>query len=230
MIRQTRAGRIGAALLLAAPIVYLVTETVAALAWTNPRYDYLHDYVSSLGVPGPLSHAFGQTMNSPLAAVMNTGFILYGVLIALAGALLLRPRAGARTVILLVLAVGFGIGGILLGLVPGSQHSVDTGAIVYHSLGAQLAIIAGNTMAILAAAFRRQLNISRPVAVIAMSLGTMGVISMAAFLIDVRAQINFLIGVFERGAIYPFVATQIILGLGLIRRQSLRPTTTAPST
>jgi hypothetical membrane protein len=218
MIRTTGAGRLGALLLLAAPIVYLIGETVAALAWTSPPYDYLDDYVSSLGVAGPLSHAFGQTMNSPLAAVMNTGFILYGILTITAGGLLLRLGSGVRPVILAILIVAFGIGGILLGLVPGSQHSVDSGLIVYHTLGAQLAIISGNTLAILVGAFRRRLHLSRSVAAVTIVLGTIGLVFLVAFLIDVRAGINITIGLLERGAIYPFVATHIILGACLLTR------------
>jgi hypothetical protein len=155
MIRTTGIGRLGALLLLAAPIVYLIGETVAALAWSDPPYNYVDDYVSSL------------------------------------------------TVVLASVMVLFGIGGILLGLFPGSQHSVDTGLIVYHMLGAQLAIISGNTLAILVGAFRRHLNLSRPVAVLTIVLGTVGLVFLAAFLIDVRAGINVMIGLVERGPSIP---------------------------
>jgi hypothetical protein len=44
--------------LLAAPILYLIAETISALAWRNPHYDYVVNFVSDLGVPAPSARRF----------------------------------------------------------------------------------------------------------------------------------------------------------------------------
>ena len=54
---------------------YLAAEAASASAY-RPSYSYAHDFISDLGVPG-----------QPLAALMNIGFAVQGVLFLL-GALL----------------------------------------------------------------------------------------------------------------------------------------------
>ncbi|WP_437044004.1 DUF998 domain-containing protein [Streptomyces sp. enrichment culture] len=128
---------VGALLLIAAPLLYVAAEAVAAAAWTNPPYNYVYDYVSNLGVPGPRSEAFGQIQHSPLAVVMNAGFITYGLLIVAAAAFLLRARCGRGALTLMGVAVAFGLGAVLLGFFPGSRAAVEDGRIVFHTLGAR---------------------------------------------------------------------------------------------
>ncbi|WP_330278140.1 DUF998 domain-containing protein [Lentzea sp. NBC_00516] len=97
--------------------IYLAAEFIAAAAWTDPPYSYTHHFISNLGVHGPTT-AFGQFMYSPLAWVMNTGFILFG-LTALTGVVLLRGLPGRRW-LYLFLAVVLAAGGVTLGFFPGS--------------------------------------------------------------------------------------------------------------
>lgn len=220
MLRRTNAGRLGAVVLLAAPIFYLVAETIAALAWTNPHYDYLYHYVSDLGIAGPPSHVFGQDVYSPLAAVMNTGFVGHGVLVVIAMALLLRTSAGARAKLLMTLTVFFAAGISLVGLFQGSQENVDNGLIIFHLIGAQLTIVVGNVLVILVGVFRDRLDLPRGVGVSLILLGVVGLLGFVVFMIDVRGGINVNVGLFERLAIYPIVLGQLTVGMSLLRRWS----------
>lgn len=218
MIRRTTAGRLGAVLLLVAPIFYLLAETVAASAWTDPDYDYLYHYISDLGISGPPSHVFGQDVYSPLAWVMNTGFVGHGVLVFTAIALLVRSSAGARPKLLMVLSSLFSVGIALVGLFQGSQGNVDNGLIIFHMIGAQLTIVIGNVLFILFGVFRNRLGLPRRVAVSTMVLGIVGLLGFVAFMIDVRAGINVNVGLFERLGVYPIVLSQLAVSMSLLRQ------------
>ncbi|MFC0111834.1 DUF998 domain-containing protein [Kibdelosporangium aridum] len=229
MFRRTQAATVGAVLLAVGPILYLIAEAVAALAWTDPSYDYFYHYVSDLGIAGPPSHVFGQDVYSPLAAAMHAGFIGYGVLFIVASALVLKMSPGARPKILMAIAVVFGIGIATVGTFQGSQASIDNGQILYHLIGAQTTIVCGNLLSILAASFRGRLGISRGVARALLVLGVIGLLGFAAFMIDVRGGINIAIGLFERLAIYPIVAAHVVFGVSLIASRAAR-TAIVPST
>ncbi|RSM87942.1 DUF998 domain-containing protein [Kibdelosporangium aridum] len=224
MLRRTKAATAGAVLLVAGPILYLIAEAAAALAWTAPSYDYFYHYVSDLGIAGPPSHVFGQDVYSPWAAVMNTGFIGYGVLFVVAAALVLRPSTGARPKLLLAISVIFGVGIAMVGLFQGSQASIDNGNILFHLIGAQATIVSGNLLSILAASLRGRFDMSPAVARSLLVLGVIGLIGFAAFMIDVRAGINVAIGLFERLAIYPIVVAHVLFGVSLLVSRARRTT------
>jgi hypothetical membrane protein len=126
---------------------YVVAEAVAATAWREPPYSYAHNYISDLGAPGPASTLMGRVIDSPLAWVMNAGFIGHGVL-ALAAAVLLCPQLPHRWW-LVGLASAHAVGIALVGTVHGSAQSIADGTFVFHSLGANLAIVGGNLLAVL---------------------------------------------------------------------------------
>src|SRR5690348_6062878 len=92
---RTRNVPAAIALLLAASF-FFVAETVSAAAWTHPAYSYANDFVSDLGVPGPPVMFGGHLIHSPLAWLLNAGFVVNGMLVALAAALILRPDGQGR--------------------------------------------------------------------------------------------------------------------------------------
>lgn len=67
-----------------AGLQYLVIETATASAWTSPAYSYATNFVSDLGVPARGTFE-GRAIDSPLHAVMNTGFVIQGVLFLTVG-------------------------------------------------------------------------------------------------------------------------------------------------
>ncbi|MFS8097437.1 DUF998 domain-containing protein [Lentzea alba] len=225
MLRHARAAVFGAVLLTVGPLLYLLAEAIAALAWTEPNYDYFYHYVSDLGIAGPPSHVFGQDVYSPWAVVMNTGFIGYGLLFVIAAFLVLRATSGARPKILLTVAVIFGIGIGMVGMFQGSQASIDNGQILYHVIGAQATIVGGNLLTILAASFRDRLGMSPAVGRTLLVLGVIGLLGFAAFMIDVRGGINIYVGMFERLAIYPIVVAHVVFGVSLLVSRKRRPVT-----
>jgi hypothetical membrane protein len=216
MIRRTAAARALTIALLAAPVIVLIAEAITASAWTNPRYDYIYNFVSDLGVPGPPQHAFGQDINSPLAIVMNCAWILYGSIAIAAAAVLLRFSAGLRPILLGALALTFGAGISLVGLFHGSQESVNNGLITYHIIGADATIVGGNLLSILAGSFGPRAGMPRRLAAATIALGITGLIGFATFMIDVSSGIQADVGLFERLAIYPIAATHLAMATALL--------------
>lgn len=76
---MTKRSKWGISLLIAAPLIYILGEFISSLAWGNPDYHYLTNWISDLGVP-----IVTKTINSPWHNIMNTGFITYGILAFLA--------------------------------------------------------------------------------------------------------------------------------------------------
>jgi hypothetical membrane protein len=210
-----RPGRAAAAALIASGGAYFVAEFVAAAAWSDPPYSYTHHFISNLGVHGP-STAFGQFMYSPLAWVMNTGFFLSG-LAALVGVLLLRGLPGGRRAALAVPAAGLAIGMVLVALFPGSG---DESGADYHGLGAIAAFLCGNALSILLGRSHRLLGVSPGLGRVLVAFGIVGLLSLVAFGAVLASGAGVLIGLAERGIIYPFLIGFILVGAAILRRRT----------
>nr|WP_062339239.1 DUF998 domain-containing protein [Herbidospora sakaeratensis] len=199
----------GAALIVSAA-VYFTAEFVAAAAWSDPPYSYTHHFISNLGVHGPVT-AFGQFMYSPLAWVMNTGFFLFG-LAALAGVVLLRGLPGVRRWPAVATAALLGAGGVVLAFFPGS------GEADLHAVGAFLGFIGGNVLAILLGGLGRHLGFSRRLGRVLVAAGVLGLAFLVGYLALLESGAGLLIGLVERGVVYPFLLGFVLLGAALRKR------------
>ncbi|OYC97897.1 DUF998 domain-containing protein [Microbacterium sp. Yaish 1] len=190
------------------PLWYLLCEAIAATAF--PGYSYATNYISDLGVPdkGILD---GRVLNSPLHAVMNAGFIGEGILFLL-GLVLLLPRLHrtASVTLLIIFGALHTVGIVLVGVVPGAEAYVHNGLIVWHVVGAFLAIASGNLVAIIAG---RSLRMSRVIRRTGSILGALGFASAALLMV------HFLLpdGIWERASVYTFLAWQLVTATVLLR-------------
>ena len=227
MVRSGAAANVGALLILLGPLVSWLAEFITAAAWQDPPYSPLYNWVSHLGLTGPAQTAFGQVANSPLGAVMDTGWVLYGILLIVGSFLVFDPRGGTRPVIVLALAVLAGVGVALVGIVQGSNANVDNGLIAFHTLGAQTVMIAGNTMAIVIGSNGARTGLGRGQSVASVVLGSLGLIAFPLFMADVLTGWMWNVGMFERAVIYPIMIGHVLLGSGLAasapRRHTTRP-------
>jgi hypothetical membrane protein len=192
--------------------IYFAAEFIAAAAWTDPPYSYTHHFISNLGVHGPTT-AFGQFMYSPLAWVMNTGFILFG-LTAFTGVVLLRGLSSGRRWLYVFLAAVLAAGGVTLGFFPGSGETADSG-VDYHALGAFAAFVSGNVLSILLGSAYRSLGFSRRLGIGLKVAGAYGVLSIPAYLAVVSSEAGILIGLVERGIVDPFLIGFLVVGAAL---------------
>jgi len=206
--------RAGAALLMLSAVTYFGCEAIAAAAWHRPPYSYAHNYISDLGVPGPSSVLMGRVIDSPRAAVMNVGgFIGHGVLFLIAAVALAPLLTGRWRVAALALAVLHAAGIVMVGVVHGSAYSIAHGLFVYHSTGANLAILGGNLLSIVAGKAARRRGAPRWFGVISVVLGALGFVSLG--LLALRTSVPD--GVFERGAVYSIFAWDLFAGAVLLR-------------
>jgi len=215
---ETNWGRGAGTALMASGGIFFAAEFIAAAAWTNPPYSYTYHFISDLGVHGP-STGFGQYMYSPLAWVMNAGFILFGIA-AFAGVVLLRGLPGRRRWAAIVLAALLAVGVTLVGLFPGSGEAIENGTAAYHGLGAFAAFICGNLLVIRLGRAYQFLGVPRRLGRALVVLGMLGFVSLAAFMADLSSGAGVLIGLFERGAVYS--VTIGLISVGVAVRQATR--------
>ncbi|WP_078651596.1 DUF998 domain-containing protein [Streptomyces xylophagus] len=224
IVRSGAAARAGALFLLLGPLVSWVAEFVTAAAWQDPPYSPLYNWVSHLGLTGPPQTAFGQVANSPLGAVMDTGWVIYGTLLIVGTFLVFDPRKGTRPVSIMILAVLAGVGVSLVGIFQGSNANVDNGLIAFHTVGAQGVMLAGNIMAIVVGAGGTRIGLTRGRSVASIALGTVGLIAFPLFMADVFTGWMWDIGLFERAVIYPIMIGHALLGSSVAAAQRHRAT------
>jgi hypothetical protein len=167
-----------AALAALGPIIFLVAEAVSAIAWTAGTYDYGHNFISDLGTTVCGSTFGGREMCSPLHAVMNVGFVAMGFAIGTTAVILARRLAGVRRVAVTILGVVVPVGMMLVAVFHGGVESVDNGTIALHVLGAFLAIVAGNTLAILVGANAARLGLPRWYRLANIVIGAIGLVGL----------------------------------------------------
>lgn len=204
-----------------------VAEFVTAAAWQDPPYSPLYNWVSHLGLTGPPQTAFGQVADSPLGAVMDAGWVIYGTLLIIGVFLVFDSRKGTRPIfimILAVLAVLAGVGVSLVGIFQGSNANVDNGLIAFHTVGAQGVMLAGNIMAIVVGAGGARIGLARGRSIASIALGTVGLISFPLFMADVFTGWMWDIGLFERAVIYPIMIGHALLGSSVVAAQRHRAT------
>jgi hypothetical protein len=201
--RTARNGLLAAISAAFAPLVFLITEAIAAIAWTAGTYDYGHNFISDLGTTVCGSTFEDRLMCSPLHGVMNFGYVAMGVGVAVTAALLASRLQGARRLVSIALGCLVAAGMILVASFHGGVESVDNGTIVLHVLGAVIAITLGNTLVIVMGANAGRLAFPRWYARAAIALGVIGLaglvllLSGAAFLDP---------AVFERVSVYAIFA------------------------
>ncbi|MFD4260228.1 DUF998 domain-containing protein [Streptomyces sp. NPDC058534] len=218
--RTSTRRRVAGALLIAGPAIFLLGEFISAAAWTDPAYSYTYHFISNLGVHGP-STLFGQYMYSPLAWVMNTGFLLFGITI-LAGVATLRELSGGRRWATLIPATLLAVGGVLLALYPGSGEALDDGTGEYHSMGAFAGFVGGNVLAIVLGCRWRRIGVSQRMGRALITVGVIGLISMVLYLAMIFTAGDDpigIIGLIERGAVHPFLIGLLCTGASIWKRR-----------
>jgi hypothetical protein len=223
IVRSGPVALIAAVLIALGPLVSWVAEFITAAAWQDPPYAPLYNWVSHLGLTGPAQVAFQQVGNSPLGAVMDTGWVLYGIMLIVGALLLFDLRQGFRPMAIVVLAAVSGLGVSLVGIVQGSNANVANGLIALHTLGAQGVMVAGNIMAVVVGAAGARIGLTRGRRAASMVLGVVGLTGFVVFMVDVLSGWMWNVGLFERAAVYPIMVGHVLLGTGLIavRRRSI---------
>ncbi|MEV0481375.1 DUF998 domain-containing protein [Streptomyces sp. NPDC050508] len=209
---------LGAAVLVLNAVQWVVSEAVAAAAWTSPPYSYATNYISDLGVPKCGTHYQGRTICSPDHALMNTSFIVQGILFA-TGVVLLAATllSGRARRVVIALAGAHAVGFLLVGLFHGSPDGPGY-SLALHVAGASIAILCANTIVILAGSLK-SLQLPRAYRVFSIAVGALGLLSEA--FVGVSASTA---GIFERGGVYSWLLWSVVTGVSLLVGQTRRAT------
>jgi len=219
-----RKRKIAAVLLVIAPVQFWILEAISASAWVSPRYSYFSNAISDLGVNRDVV-LNGRHLNSPLHLLTAFSFGALGVLVAVAFLLIASTiQRSHRQRALAVLGVIFGIGSLIVALVP--ENTVFIG----HLFGALLNFWDGFALVIIAGSAAKALGLSRPVAIILIVLGIFGfVCNLILFGVDGFASgpvvKSFGSGAVERTSGYSYLVAMGILGIAILaqKRASGRP-------
>lgn len=177
------------------------------------RYSYLTDYVSDLGIPRAET-LHGEVPTSPLAAVMNLGFLLEGALFLIAACFAAAAWVPVRLRrFLLGLAVVHAVGTVLVCCVHGSPAAERDDTIVVHFLGAGMAIVGGNAVLLLVGRIWRADCRLRTLGRVSTALGVLGVtgLVMVSLGLATGCSILFPDGVWERLAVYSVLVWSVVL-------------------
>ncbi|MBO1902480.1 DUF998 domain-containing protein [Leucobacter weissii] len=217
-----RRWRIGGTILIIGPLLYWVIEAIGAMAWDNPRYSYVFNYISDLGVPNPGTFE-GRPLDSELHLLVNiAGFALQGVLLLAATIMLWRTvSAPVMRWFYLIISAFYAAGLILVASFHGSDAAVADGTAVWHGVGALPTFVGANIILILIGIhlFRRRQQGFTSVGsrVVGALFATLGVVGISALITLLSISGSSVDGLVERIVIYPFLAAQVIAGVGLLR-------------
>jgi hypothetical membrane protein len=217
MIMSNSRTAVGAWLCVAALPLFLMAQLLVAGAWRTP-YSWSANNISDLGNVG--CGPWGDNRRyvcSPLHHVMNTGFVLIGLLIV-SGVILLWGSAhlGNRASNLMILLAGCGY--VVVGLAPADLHEN-----IHVVVGAIPIFFAGNAAMVLAA-----IGSGRPHAVgfIALLLGAVGLRGTLLFL--QHRYLGLGMGCMERVAAWPLLIFLALAGLASFERLSTRTARKSP--
>jgi hypothetical membrane protein len=203
-----------AAAFLLGPVIYLAAEAITAAAWKSPSYSYADNWISDLG--SATAGVFqGRELDSPLHVVMNTGFIVQGLLFGIAAVLLSRTFSGRPRTFTAVTGVVTMIGYILVGTFHGSLQAQENGTLPLHFTGATLAIFGGNILALVLGLHWRKTPETRLIGLVSIVLGAFGLVSVIALFLTFDADLPS--GAIERGSVYTIVLWQFAVAAALLR-------------
>ena len=205
-----------AAAFLTGSAVYLAAEAIAASAWKQPPYSYANNWISDLG--SATAGVFqGRELNSPLNAVMNSGFIIQGLLFGIGVLLLSRTITGRSRTFTAVMGLLVTIGYILVGTFHGSLQAQQNGTLPLHFTGATLAILGANLLSLVLGIHWRKTPDTRSIGITSIFVGAFGLAAMVTLLLTFGAGVPS--GAIERASVYTIVIWQIAVAIALLRRR-----------
>jgi hypothetical membrane protein len=208
---------LAAATFLLGPVLYLAAEAIAAAAWKTPSYSYADNWISDLG--SATAGVFqGRELDSPRHVIMNSGFIVQGILFGIAAVLLSRTLGGRLRTFTAVTGIVTMIGYILVGTFHGSLQAQENGTLPLHFTGATLAIVGGNVLALVLGRHWRKAPETRLIGLVSVVLGAFGLVAVVVLFVTFDRGLPS--GAIERGSVYTIVLWQFAVAVALLRNRA----------
>ena len=206
-------------LYLLAAVLLLSVEYIVSSKF--PGYSYLTNYVSDLGVP-EAGYFEGRAIDSPLAWLMNLGFVAHGILVLAATAVLVRAAgSGAGRWVLMALSVLYALGFATIATFHGSEQSAADGIVWLHFVGGGLLAFSGSGMSVVAGIAAGRFGAKAAFRVTSIALGLLGIVSIVLLAVDkADPGMNLLgEGALERGGLYAILLWQLLAGAAMLWRR-----------
>lgn len=181
-------------------LYYILAEAISATFFNDILWDtYIFHTISELGIPNA---------NSPLFWLMNSAFILIGLVLIFGGFYRFRDFIVKNKTIFYILTLITGLGVIIVGLIHGG-NPVTSG---YHTFGAIMAILGGNILLVAISKSLEEFSNYQKITL------TLGIIGMVAFWIMFFNVESIYMPVFERISVYTLIIWSFLTGLFLVKK------------
>ena len=180
-------------------LYYLLAEAISAFSFNDLLTNtYLFHTISELGIPN---------INSPLAFLMNSAFVIIGLTFILGNFYKLKDFIIKNKVIFYILTIVSAIGVIIVAMIHAGNPVTDG----YHSLGAIMAILGGNILLII---ISRSMDKFETYQKITLALGIIGLIAFWIMFFNME---SLYMPIFERLSVYTLIIWSFISGVYLLR-------------
>ena len=180
-------------------LYYLLAEAISAFSFNDLLTNtYLFHTISELGIPN---------INSPLAFLMNSAFVIIGLTFIFGNFYKLKDFIIKNKVVFYILTIVAAIGVIIVALIHAGNPVTDG----YHSLGAIMAILGGNLLLIIISRSMDKFETYQKVTL------TLGIIGLIAFWIMFFNMESIYMPVFERLSVYTLIIWSFISGIYLLK-------------
>ena len=180
-------------------LYYLLAEAISAFSFNDLLTNtYLFHTISELGIPN---------INSPLAFLMNSAFVIIGLTFIFGNFYKLKDFIIKNKVVFYILTIVAAIGVIIVALIHAGNPVTDG----YHSLGAIMAILGGNLLLII---ISRSMDKFETYQKVTLTLGIIGLIAFWIMFFNIE---SIYMPVFERLSVYTLIIWSFFSGVYLLK-------------
>ena len=180
-------------------LYYILAEAISATYFNASLFNtYVFHTISELGIPNA---------NSPLFWLMNSAFILIGLVLIFGNFYKFKDYIIKNNILFYILTLITGLGVIIVGLIHGG-NPLTSG---YHTLGAVMAILGGNCLLVLISKSMDDFAGFQKITFI------LGVIGLIAFWIMFFIMGNSYMPVLERLSVYTLIVWSFLVGVYICR-------------
>ena len=182
-----------------ASIYFILSEFIAALSTGLPLFEvYTQNTISALGVPGYIS---------PIDWLMNSGFVVLGVLLIIGFHLGLSPLIKKWKILEYALTFVTAIGLFVIAAIHAGNP--------IHQIGALMAIVGGGVL-LMTAAFA--LDTSKSYKIASFSLGLIAILFLIVMIIFMgNPQLEIIEAIPERISVYALILWSFLTGIYLLK-------------
>ena len=168
-------------------LYYIIAEAISATFFNDSLFNtYIFHTISELEIPN---------MNSPLSWLMNSAFILIGLILIFACFYRFKDFILKNRLLFSIFSLITSLGVIIVGLV----HGGNPFTLGYHMMGAMMAILGGNILMVITSRSMAEFGLYQKLTLV------LGIFGLIAFWIMFFNMANSYMPVFERLSVYTMI-------------------------